>query len=221
MTPRHHPGDDLLMAYVTAALPHPMEAAIAAHLTLCPACRDTAADLEAVAGEIFAETPPTGDVAGDIGLQAALDRLDAPPAPDRPPAMPTDGLAHLYPAPIRALAGHPMGRLPWRPKLPGVAVVDFTTIERDGAKARLVRTDAGGALPSHTHRGLELTLILAGGLTDQHGHFRRGDLLVVEPGISHRPAMDDDEDCVCLGVTDGAVILDGVIGRMRQILSGY
>lgn len=221
--PQHHATDDLLLAYVTGSLPYPMEVAIAAHLTLCPTCRDVAEDFEAVGGEVFADLEQPGTPSADIdtGLQNVLSRLDEPAPDTTPPPIAADAdWAQLTPAPVRALAGQ-TADLAWRPKLPGVAVVDLSSIEQHGAKARLVRTVAGGALPKHLHRGLELTLILAGGLTDQHGHFRRGDLLVIEQGISHRPVMDEDEDCLCLGVTDGPVILTGIIGRMRQVLSGY
>lgn len=226
MTPNHHPGDELLLAYVTAALVAPMQAAIAAHLTLCPACRDNAADLEAIGGSLFdGAAEDAGPLPTDDEIAALIARAsatpDALPDPTVPPDDDDPSWHQHVPAPIRQLAGVGAGQLHWRRALPGVTFVDLATIAHDGAKARLVRTVAGGFLPSHVHRGLELTLVLGGGLSDQHGHFRRGDLLVVEPGISHRPVMDDDEDCLCFGVTDGAVIMNGMFDRIRQVITKY
>ncbi len=222
MTAQHHPGDDLLLGYVTASLPMPMETAIAAHLTLCPRCRETTSALEVLGGEILSELEPAP--LDEDALAHVLARLDEPAPLDldsRAPVPEDSETARLVPAPLRALAGQSIKSLNWRRPLPGVTITDLASLAEDGAKARLVRTRAGGALPRHRHQGTELTLVLAGGFSDQHGHFRRGDLLVIEPGQEHRPIMDDDEDCLCFGVTDGQVVMTGVIGRIRQILGRY
>ncbi len=223
MTPNHHPGEEVLLAHVSGALVLPMQAAIAAHLTLCPVCRATAADLEAIGGALFddpaaggpAVMPLTGEIDSLIARAGAVAEPPAPEDRDDP------AWQRLVPAPIRHLSSTPSTEMQWRRFLPGVTYVDLADLAGQGAKARLVRTVAGGALPPHVHHGLELTLVLAGGLSDQHGHFRRGDMLVVEPEVSHRPVMDDDEDCLCFGVTDGAVVMTRMVDRIRQAISKY
>ncbi len=68
-------------------------------------------------------------------------------------------------------------------------------------------------MPVHTHAGMELTLVIAGGFRDEHGHFVRGDIAVADASVAHRPIADPGEDCICLAVTDGAVSLTGRFAR--------
>ncbi len=60
------------------------------------------------------------------------------------------------------------------------------------------------AVATHTHRGEELTLVLAGGFSDATGTYARGDVQTASPDILHRPKADPGEDCINLAVTDGA-----------------
>ncbi len=200
MTTHHHPDDELLLGYVTGALSYPAEVVMAAHLTLCPRCRDAAADLEMVGGEILEELE--GASITEDGLTGVLARLDepAPVSMVAPPPEADSEWAQLVPAPLRAMAAVPKGDLSWRRPLPWISVVDLANMDDHGAAVYLMHVRAGRAIPRHSHRGTELTLVLAGGMTDQHGHFRRGDLLAVPPGVTHHPVMDDDEDCLCFSV---------------------
>ncbi len=69
-------------------------------------------------------------------------------------------------------------------------------------------------MPSHTHAGLELTLVLQGGFCDRTGHFLRGDVAEADSDVDHRPVADDDGPCLCLAVTDAPLRLTGRVGRM-------
>jgi putative transcriptional regulator len=81
-------------------------------------------------------------------------------------------------------------------------------------RTRLMRIKSGTAMPAHTHEGIELTLVLAGGFSDETGHFLRGDLAEADATIDHRPVADPGEDCLCLAVTDAPLRLTGPIGRL-------
>ena len=214
-----HPTSELLLSYSTGALPRPFSALIASHLALCGRCRGEARLLDRVGGTLFAAL----DVAGapESGLAETIARLDEP-APAEPPPPPSDAeTTARLPVPLRAFIGKPLKSLSWHEVLRGISIVDLASIKADGARARLVLTRRGLKVPRHVHDGTELTLVLSGGLTAEQGHFRRGDVMVVEPSVVHRPVMDGDEDCLCLAVTDGAVRFTGLIGRARQIMAGY
>ena len=77
-----------------------------------------------------------------------------------------------------------------------------------------MRIKSGTAMPSHTHEGTELTLVLAGGFSDERGHFLRGDLAEVDASVDHRPIADPGDDCICLAVTDAPLRLTGPFGRL-------
>ncbi|MBL6081381.1 cupin domain-containing protein [Belnapia sp. T18] len=46
----------------------------------------------------------------------------------------------------------------------------------DGETLRLLRIKPGTALPRHSHRGTELTLVLKGAFADETGHYGPGGL---------------------------------------------
>ena len=79
---------------------------------------------------------------------------------------------------------------------------------------RLLRIKAGKAFPAHGHHGREMTVVLAGGFSDERGEYRRGDSFVAEGGEIHHPIALRDEDCMCLIVTEAPIQFIGPFGRL-------
>jgi putative transcriptional regulator len=73
-------------------------------------------------------------------------------------------------------------------------------------------------MPSHTHPGMEATLVLKGSFADATGYYGRGDLAVVDSDVDHKPVAGADEDCICFAVSEGPVKLTGPIARLFQKL---
>ena len=218
--PVHHLDDALLLDYAAGACGEAEALIVAAHLTLCPMCRERLLELEGLGGALLDDLP-TVDMAPDSFAQL-LDRLDdcehdAPASvaisPGRP-ALERQGAVDrvLLPAPLRAYLGDDVDGLDWRSVTRGIDEVPLAT-NPDGAKVRLMRIRAGAKVPAHTHEGSEITLVLAGGFADGRGHFLRGDVAINDREVDHSPVADDDEDCICLAVTDAPLKLTGTIGR--------
>ncbi len=55
-------------------------------------------------------------------------------------------------------------------------------------RAEMIRVEAGGAVPWHTHKGQELTLCLIGEFSDSRGVYGPGDCSISDPTIRHHPA---------------------------------
>jgi putative transcriptional regulator len=210
---RHHPAEDLLIDYATGALGEAEALVVATHLALCPDCRATVAAYEAMGGAMLDGIEPE-PVGGDL-LERVMARLDeAPPAPTRAAAVriAAAGRAPVIPRPLRDYVGGDLGDVAWKPVMRGL---DEHRIACPGeAKVRLMRIRAGVSMPQHTHKGREMTLVLAGGFTDDTGHFLRGDLSLTDGTVDHLPTADDDGDCVCVAVTDAPLRLTGPIGRL-------
>ena len=86
--------------------------------------------------------------------------------------------------------------------------------------ARLLRIPAGRPVPTHSHGGLELTLVLSGAFSDATGTYSRGDLQEADENIDHQPHAALGEDCICLAVTDAPLRLKSLAARMVQPLIG-
>ena len=72
----------------------------------------------------------------------------------------------------------------------------------------------GRVMPSHTHDGSEVTLVLRGGFSDPTGHYRRGDIAIADRDLDHHPRADDDEDCICFAVIDAPLRLTGPLAPL-------
>jgi putative transcriptional regulator len=206
--------DELLLAYATGALPEAPALLVATHATLNPAVRRRLRAFEAVGGELLEELEP---VAMSGGAKAdLLARLDEAPAAA---STVRDSADARLPAPLAALLPNRLERLAWRRRLPGLKDWDLPALA--GGKARLMWVAGRTAIPQHTHRGLELTLVLEGAYHDGAARYGAGDLQIADEAVDHRPLVTDPAACLCLVVTDAPVRLTGRIGRLFNRLVRY
>jgi putative transcriptional regulator len=85
-------------------------------------------------------------------------------------------------------------------------------------QATIYRIAPGSGVPSHSHDGNEVTLVLAGGFTDENGTYGPGDIAIQASGTEHRPIADDDGECIVFAVNEGSIQLTGPIGRVLNLL---
>jgi putative transcriptional regulator len=214
--PHHHPAPDMLLDYATGALSEAESLLIAAHLTLCPACRIATAELDAVGGALL-ETLAKGDDGGEsgAGFTALAARLDE--ASTHQPLPPQhNAAAAILPAPVRHYVGGDLAAARWQWRLPGLHEAKLPIT--GPFAAHLLRVAPGRAMPRHTHDSRELTLVLQGGFHDGFGHFQRGDVADANAQVDHRPVADLSLACVCLVVTDAPPRLTGWLGRLLNPL---
>ncbi|MFC2967604.1 ChrR family anti-sigma-E factor [Acidimangrovimonas pyrenivorans] len=203
----HHIPEDILQAYVSGALPHGFAVVVAAHLSLCDACRATAEAQEAAAGAAL-ETLETVAPSADLRART-LALLDAPPAETGVPVPAPSG---IYPGAVMAELKNRPPR--WRSLGAGIRQ-DILSAGPEGS-VRLLYIPGGKAVPDHGHNGLEMTLVLQGSFHDHTGRFGRGDVQVVESDIEHTPMADDGPPCICLAATDAPLRFNALVPRLLQ-----
>ena len=102
----------------------------------------------------------------------------------------------------------------------GGAAQMIVPTEDKSTTVRLLRIPAGLPVPEHTHRGDELTLVLAGSFSDQFATFRRGDVEMADSDVLHTPRAGHEQDCICLAVTDAPLKFSSRLLRLLQPLLG-
>jgi putative transcriptional regulator len=211
--PVHHPSDELLLDYAAGSTDEPTSLMLATHLALCPGCRDTVARFESVGGALLEEIEPAA-LAPDA-LDYLLARLDeqVPASVPRSPAV--GGPPGLMPEPLRSYVGAGLEAIRWKRVMRGVEQARIAVGGHGGeVKARLLRIRPGIRIPRHTHAGVEMTLVLAGGFSDGDGHYLRGDFSFSDGEVDHSPVADEDGECLCLTVTDAPLRLTGPLMRL-------
>lgn len=219
MTVHHHISDELIVAYATGELDEAVGLLIATHMALCPACRRALEAAEALGGAMLEQAPEAG--VSEAELEAVLDRIERAtpePAPQARAPQPA-GRSFVLPQPLRDYAGGDVDALRWRNLGGGVKHLPVET-GASKSKARLLHIPARAAVPDHGHRGMELTLVLAGSFYDQGAWFRRGDVEEADATIEHQPVAGPEQACICLAVTDAPLRFRGLIPRLAQPFLG-
>jgi putative transcriptional regulator len=204
--------DALLASYASGALSRPLHAVVASHLALKADNRSFVSSMENLIAEDMAAMPASAAPRDrDTRLSSIFGiEQDATGTSD-------DELgASFVPAPLMDYIGRPYENLKWRSVMPGLREVTFENVP--GCEASLLWIKAGRAMPSHTHPGMEATLVLKGSFADATGYYGRGDLAVVDSDVDHKPVAGADEDCICFAVSEGPVKLTGPIARLFQKL---
>ena len=207
--------DELLLAYASGGLDEAMSLVVATHLTLSPESRARVADYEALGGALIEEIEPA-EVSGGA-LDAVLARLDSEEEAPAESAPPRDG--HDLPAPLRGYVGPDIESLKWKKLIRGVQEAEFPI--GGGGRARLMKIESGVAVPKHSHRGSEATLVLEGAYHDATGYYDRGALQMADATLDHQPEATGGETCLCLVVTDAPIRLTGRLGRLLNPLIKY
>lgn len=200
--------DELLAGYAAGTLATPAHALVGAHLEISSVNRRFVSSLEALGGQALDTAEPVAFSNRDAALNAILsaDLQDEKP-------IEKNSAVNELPESLQGIIGGPLDGLPWKTLIPGVREVKFGEI--DGCNVNLLWVRRGKAMPSHTHHGTELTLVLKGGFSDADGHYVRGDIAFADHDIDHKPIADDDgEDCICFAVTEGRLQLTGFMGRL-------
>jgi putative transcriptional regulator len=212
MTVQHHPDDALLLAYAAGGLDAAMSLILATHLSFCARCRRLVADQEKIGGALLEDIPP---IAMDSdALAQVMARLDEPAVLE--PHQPSNDNT---PAPLRAMLGHDLSRVRWRKMGPNLG---YVTLYRQGPVAvRLLRGAPRTDVGSHSHRGMEYTLVLRGGYTDATGSYGPGDFQVASAELRHNPVADPEEDCINLSVTTDRLHFDNAVQKIVARLFGF
>lgn len=208
MTIRHHLSDPLLMAYAAGSLPEAFSLVIATHVSMCDECRARLGAYEAVGGAVL-ESGHSEMSAGS--LEKCFGQIATMPAPSKPVAR----RPSLFPAPLQDYIGGDVESIRWRPLGFGAKQAILPCADST-ASVRLLAIPGGVAMPDHTHRGLELTLVLQGAFTDEDDRFERGDIEIADSEVEHTPIAVPGTTCICLAATQGKLKFNSLIPRLAQ-----
>lgn len=210
--PHHHPGADQLLEYAAGKTSKAVSVLVATHLALCPACRAEVRRYESLGGALIEAVKPVA--VADDALASVFARIDDDSVADDPAPIDIDDPAtvSVVPQPLRAYLHSGLDGLNWRTR--GIGIREASLDLGDSAiRASLLRIAPGAAVASHTHSGVESTMVLQGAFNDTTGRYARGDIAIATDDLDHRPVAETDEECICFVLVEGDLKLTGPLGR--------
>lgn len=207
---KHHPDDATIVSYAAGTLTEALSAIVAAHISMCPRCRDEVKDLELLGATLMLST-------NDIGSPLAV-----PTAPETvvvaQPKLETANSG--LPIPIARAYGLSAAAIPWKRLGPGIWHHRLALNPGVTGDLRLLRIGPGRRMPDHGHGGAELTLVIDGAYSDVTGIYRRGDIQDLDESIEHQPIVDQAAPCVCLIASEHPARFKGLFSRLFQPWTG-
>lgn len=100
--------------------------------------------------------------------------------------------------------------LAWHHQTKEISKFDLTgLLGTKGYQVALQKIKAGARVPTHTHKGVEYTVILRGGFSDELGVYHVGDFISRDATHYHSPTALQNEDCICLTVLSAPLAFTG------------
>ena len=211
MTILHHPSASTLGAFASGTLDEARAVVVAAHLSLCPHCRNAVMGFEHLGGALLDAAPAAPMSAG--ALERTLARAEAAPVAAVPAAV---GAARVdaetgLPAP---LANYALGS--WRSIGRGVQWRSVDVASDEAVRVFMLKAAPGTRLPRHKHTGTEWTCVFEGAFRHDLGRFGAGDFDEADENHEHNPVVEDGVACICLVALQGNIRLQSWLGRLMQ-----
>jgi putative transcriptional regulator len=203
-------AEALFAQFAAGQLRAPAHALVAAHLEMKSANRSFVSALETVlAGDVDAIEPaPLSD--RDARLNAIFAAVDE--------ASTTQKVAGTIPQALHRYCGTDASNIPWKSVLPGFK--EWEIGSEDGCEIHMFWIKEGRKMPTHTHGGTELFLVLEGSFTDASGTFEAGDISIADENVNHRPIAGKERPCIGFSVTDAPLKLTGSLTERLGMFIG-
>ena len=231
---KHHPKFELIQAFVNGELPASLSAGIAIHADMCPVCQQKIAQFTDQVAEVSFEEQYSDRFIVDsvtADSKTAADNLDNTTEIDF-----EQMIAGIVKSPAEVSAPKVEKTIIFkgqRYKLPPalnnmtlsktahIGKLSRTRLQLNEGEIHtsLLRIEPGGGVPEHTHKGFELTVLLAGSFHDESGDYNEGDFIMLDRSHKHHPIST--EGCLCYTVANDALHFTQGINKLLNPIGSF
>jgi putative transcriptional regulator len=223
----HHPKFELIKAFVNGDLPASLSAGVAIHADMCPVCQQTIAQFtEQVAETSFEEEYLDRFIVDDNEALDAVAAIDFDhmideivQSSDISIALPKvektisfDDKTYTIPTALNSME---LGKHAHIGKLTRARI----QLNENEIHTSLLHIQPGGGVPEHTHKGFELTVLLAGSFHDESGEYVKGDFIMLDSSHQHHPISTNG--CLCYTVANDALHFTQGINKLLNPIGSF
>lgn len=216
----YHPSIEILTDYAAGSLPLAHSLCVSTHLEHCSECQKQTRKLETLGSQLFENTAVEDRRLSDLkdrffGTLVEHSERKVPEVSHTQNKIISQNAWDDYniPRSLRQFIAKNYDDLTWTRLSPSFKIATLYN-EEGGAQVALTRVKAGAHIPTHTHTGDEITLVLEGAFSDESGVYRRGDFINRDASHKHQPIVTKDAECICLTVLDAPIEFTGWFARL-------
>ncbi|TBR38454.1 anti-sigma factor [Marinomonas agarivorans] len=217
----YHPSIELLIDYSAGTLSLAHSISVSTHLEHCAECRRHVSQLNQVGSHLFTGLHMTDSHSHEPSSELnslkekMLNNLSADiPTSETIEQAPfdTNTVSARIPRSLHQFIQQDYDQLEWTRLSSSLRVATLCT-DTNGSQVALTRIKAGSHIPTHSHTGEEITLVLEGSFSDEGGIYKKGDFISRNASHKHKPVVTKDAECICLTVLDAPIQFTGFFTR--------
>jgi putative transcriptional regulator len=222
---KHHPTSELIQSFVKGDLPASLSAGIAIHADMCQVCQQKIGQLTEQAAEIsfeeaFLDRFIVDDQGGNIPLINFDQMIEGITETNELELQDTiieksitfKNKTFKLPAILNSM---PLGKTAQFGKLARAAF----QLNENEIHTNLLHIEPGGGVPEHTHKGFELTVLLAGSFHDDKGRYEKGDFIMLDGTNIHQPISQNG--CLCYTVANDALHFTQGLNKLLNPIGSF
>ena len=206
MSIKYHPKHETLLNFAAGNLSPAYISAIDVHTKFCSGCASLASQFEQLGG-VSIENQNNQSV--DTSFNQLMEKILASKPVTQEQASSVAQIDHIMRYATLHSRHSKLKNDKWIKVARGISDQKIYCNDRK-YRTRLIRINAGTKIPTHTHQGQEITVVIKGSFSDTYGSYKAGDYLVRDGSYQHAPYADSD--CICYAITDAPLHYTGFFG---------
>lgn len=234
---KHHPKFELIQAFVNGELPASLAAGIAIHADMCPVCQQKIAQFTDQVAEVSFEEEYLDRFIVDDNYTSQNSRLESSALQSNTEMDFEQMIATIVESPAADVSVPKVEKtvefkgetynLPLAlnsmklSKTAHIGKLSRTRVQLNEGEIHtsLLRIEPGGGVPEHTHKGFELTVLLAGSFHDESGEYVKGDFIMLDGSHQHHPVSTNG--CLCYTVANDALHFTQGINKLLNPIGSF
>ena len=224
---KHHPKFELIQSFVNGDLPASLSAGISIHASMCPTCQKQISLLTDQVAELSFDDVinnfndlNASEATGESSILNLDDMIEGITEFDDIDVVQSVEVKTVcfknksYNLPS-ALNNVILGKTAQIGKLARARV----QLNENEIHTNLLHIEPTGSVPEHTHKGFELTVLLAGSFRDDTGEYVKGDFIMLDGNNTHNPVSD--KGCLCYTVANDSLHFTQGINKLLNPIGSF
>lgn len=214
----HHPKLNMLIQHVNGELPASISAGIKIHSDMCKQCSDKLNELTKHEATLSFTQSSDVDEEFTFDVDSIINDITQM-QPESELIQETKTASVIFRGVEYSLPNVMKQMELGKPAQIGKLSRSRILLDEGHIHSSLLRIEAGGGIPEHTHNGYEITLLLEGDFKDDMGEYGPGDFIILDGNHQHQPMSE--QGCLCYTVVSDSLHFTQGINKLLNPIGSF